>query len=98
MDDGPAARSVATVSAAVDDRAAQPAPPRRPTGRQIGAIVLVGLVVLFAALNSQTVEVDWLVATSEVPLFVVIAISALLGVGAGYLTGRRHGRARRQNR
>lgn len=44
----------------------------------VAAVVLV-LLVLFGIVNSDEVAVDLLVTTSEVPLILVIAISALAG-------------------
>jgi uncharacterized integral membrane protein len=65
-----------------------------PTGRreQARTIALVGLGVLggvFALLNFDEVEVNWLLGTWSTPLIVVIAISFLLGAGVCYLAIRR---------
>jgi uncharacterized integral membrane protein len=52
---------------------------------------LGGLAVLFAVLNFDKVDVNWLLGTWSTPLIVVIAISFLLGAGVGLLVGRRRG-------
>lgn len=59
------------------------------TPQRIALAVVAGLIVLFAALNSQTVTMHWLIATSEMPLFVGLLVFALLGFAVGFLTGRR---------
>ena len=52
------------------------------------------LAVLFAVLNFDEVSVNWVLGTWETPLIVVIAVSFLLGAGAGLLIARRRsGRA-----
>ena len=48
----------------------------------IWLVVLVALVV-FAALNTEKVNVDWGFDTSDVALWVVIAVSAAAGVVIG---------------
>ena len=62
---------------------------RREQARTVSLVVLVGLGVAFAVLNFDDVEVNWLFGTWSTPLIVVIAISFLLGSGAGFLLGRR---------
>ena len=64
-------------------------PSRREQARTITLVVLVGLGVAFAVLNLDEVAVNWLFGTWSTPLIVVIAISFLLGSGAGFLLGRR---------
>jgi len=59
------------------------------TPGRIIAGVLVVLILLFAALNSQSVRVHWLVTTTTTPLFVVILVFALLGLLLGYILGAR---------
>ncbi len=58
------------------------------------AVVLVALVVLFAALNSQSVTIHWLVTTSQTPLIVVIVGCGLIGFAAGWLLARRAARSK----
>jgi uncharacterized integral membrane protein len=62
---------------------------RRIDKRQIGLIGLAGLGGVFAALNLDEVEVNWILGTWDTPLIVVIALSMLIGGGLGYLTTRR---------
>ena len=59
--------------------------------RQLAALVLAGLGIAFAAVNLEEVEVDWIVAESQTPLIVVIAVCTVLGAGLGYLVSRRRG-------
>jgi len=71
-----------------------PPPSRRDRARIVAAFVLGGLGVLFAVLNLDEVDVNWLLGTWSTPLIVVIAISFLLGAGAGFLVNRLRGSAR----
>jgi len=65
---------------------------RSARSRTIAAAVLGGLGVLFAALNVDEVEVNWLLGTWSTPLIVVIAVSMLIGGGLGFLAARRRAR------
>jgi uncharacterized integral membrane protein len=47
--------------------------------------VLAAVLVLFAALNTHDVGVDWLFDTVSAPMILVIAVSALFGFGIGFL-------------
>jgi uncharacterized integral membrane protein len=71
------------------DRTAQRSATRKVSPRTITAAVLGGLIVLFAALNSQSVTIHWLVSTTQTPLFVVIAACGLVGFAAGWLVAHR---------
>ena len=64
-------------------------PSRGDQARTIAILVLGGLGGLFALLNFEEVEVNWLLGTWSTPLIVVIAISFLLGAGVGFLVARR---------
>ena len=55
----------------------------------IGAFLLGALAVLFAVLNLDDVDVNWIVATWQTPLIVVILISALIGAALGWTVARR---------
>jgi uncharacterized integral membrane protein len=59
--------------------------------RQAAAVVLAGVGGVFAALNLDEVDVNWLLGTWETPLIVVIALSMVIGAGLGYLFARRRG-------
>jgi uncharacterized integral membrane protein len=52
---------------------------RRERLRLLGALAAGVLVTLFAVVNLDQVDVNWLVGTWSTPLIVVIAVSALLG-------------------
>ena len=52
-------------------------------------MILVALAVVFALLNLEKVEVDWLIGSWETPLIVVIVVSMLLGAGIDRLLVRR---------
>lgn len=79
---------------------AHPAAPakrdRKETARQVAALVVGCLIVLFAVLNLDDVEVNWIVATITTPLIVVIAVSFVLGIVAGLLIARGRSRAKRR--
>jgi len=68
---------------------------RRERTSQIVTFGLGGLVALFAVLNLDEVDVNWIVGTGQTPLIVVIAASLLLGSGLGYLLARRRARGSR---
>ena len=58
---------------------------RKLSPRQIASFVLVGIVVVFAALNFDKSSVHLLVTTVSMPLVFVIAVCTLIGFVAGYL-------------
>jgi uncharacterized integral membrane protein len=62
----------------------------RQTVRIVVIAVAVALVVAFAVDNSQDVEVGWVVGDGELPLWLVIVGSFLVGGLVGYVGGRRH--------
>ncbi|MGH2745221.1 MAG: hypothetical protein ACRDN8_22580 [Thermoleophilaceae bacterium] len=64
---------------------------RREQARTVAAFALGGLGALFAVLNIDEVEVNWILGTWSTPLIIVIALSIVLGAGLGYLIGRRRG-------
>jgi uncharacterized integral membrane protein len=58
------------------------ASPQRREGLRVGIAVALGaLIVAFAALNTDEVEVNWILGTWSTPLIVVIAVSTLVGAG-----------------
>lgn len=67
-------------------------PERTARSRTIAAAVLGGLGVLFAVLNIDEVDVNWLLGTWSTPLIVVIAVSMLIGAALGFLVARRRSR------
>jgi uncharacterized integral membrane protein len=52
---------------------------RREQARTLVAIALAILITLFAVLNTNEVKVHWIFGTSETPLIIVIAVSAIVG-------------------
>jgi uncharacterized integral membrane protein len=80
-------RGPATQPAGAQHRA--PARGRRQQVRTIAAFALGGLGALFAVLNIDEVEVNWILGTWSTPLIVVIALSFLVGAAVGYLVSRR---------
>jgi uncharacterized integral membrane protein len=59
--------------------------------RQIAALSLGALGVVFAVANLDEVEVNWILGTWSTPLIVVIALSMIIGAGLGLLVARRRG-------
>lgn len=66
-------------------------PSRRERARGLAMFGLGGLAALFAVLNFDQVDVNWLLGTWSTPLIVVIALSFVLGAGVGLLVSRRRG-------
>jgi uncharacterized integral membrane protein len=64
-------------------------PEKAATTRMAAAAVLGGIAAVFAVINLDDVEVDWLVGQWETPLIVVIVLSMLLGAGLDRLLVRR---------
>ena len=62
---------------------------RRIDKRQIALVGLAGIGGVFAALNLDEVDVNWIFGTWETPLIVVIALSMVIGAGLSYLVTRR---------
>jgi uncharacterized integral membrane protein len=56
--------------------------------RQIAGAGLAAVGVVFAAVNLDEVEVNWILGTWETPLIVVIALSMVIGAGLGLLIAR----------
>jgi uncharacterized integral membrane protein len=71
-------------------------PPRdKPalTNQRIAALVVTVVVIVFAAVNSQTVKVDWIFTTTKSPLILVIVVAGLLGAFVGaFVRSRRRRR------
>ena len=59
--------------------------------RQVAAVGLAAFGGVFAALNLDEVEVNWIFGTWDTPLIVVIALSMVIGAGLGVLVSRRRG-------
>jgi uncharacterized integral membrane protein len=69
--------------------AKRPRASRREQARTVVAVALAAVITLFAVLNFDEVEVNWLLGTWSTPLIIVIAISFLLGAVSGFLLARR---------
>jgi len=63
---------------------------RKARARLIAAAILATVVTLFAVLNSQTVSVHLILTTARLPMIVVIALCAAIGVAVGWAIARRH--------
>ena len=59
--------------------------PKKDQSRRIAALILGALAALFAVLNFDDVDVNWVFGTWSTPLIIVILVSFLLGVGFGRL-------------
>jgi lipopolysaccharide assembly protein A len=64
-------------------------PDRTAGARMAAAAILGGIAAVFAVINLDDVEVDWLIGSWQTPLIVVIVISMLLGAGLDRLLVRR---------
>jgi uncharacterized integral membrane protein len=63
--------------------------------RLLLAGLLGGLAVAFALLNTDHVEVDWILGSWSTPLIVVIVVSLLVGALIGFTLAKRAGRSGR---
>jgi uncharacterized integral membrane protein len=66
--------------------------PQRSRRERARVVVVAGtaaLAAVFAVLNLDEVEVNWIVGTFDTPLIVVIAVSILVGAALGYVAARR---------
>ena len=53
------------------------------------AFAIIGaILIVFILLNSQEVEIDFIVATATAPLVFALAIAGLLGFAVGWLAPR----------
>ena len=62
--------------------------------RQIAVLALAALGVVFAVLNVEEVEVNWILGTWDTPLIIVIALSMVVGAALGLLASRARARRR----
>lgn len=56
--------------------------------RQVLGAIVVLVLVIFAAANFKSVEVNFLFFTTQARVVTVIAVAGLLGFVVGYLVGR----------
>jgi uncharacterized integral membrane protein len=76
-----------------------PTPPkqgrsRRELARTGAWVVLAVLITLFAVLNLEKVEVNWIFGSGHAPLIIVIVISLLVGIVLTHFAERRVNRRR----
>jgi uncharacterized integral membrane protein len=57
--------------------------------RLIAAGIIGGLIVAFAFLNLESVEVNWILGTWQTPLIVVILLTLAVGILVGVFLARR---------
>jgi uncharacterized integral membrane protein len=62
--------------------------------RLVAGAILGAVVSVFAVLNLDDVDVNWIVGSGSTPLIVVIAVSFAAGLALGYLTRRTRERKR----
>ena len=62
--------------------------------RLVAGAILGAVVAVFAVLNLDHVDVNWIVGSGRTPLIVVIGVSFAAGVGLGYLMRRTRERRR----
>ena len=61
----------------------------RDNSRLLAMAILGGLGILFAVLNLDEVEVNWIFGEASSPLILVIGLCLALGFAIGTLTSRR---------
>jgi uncharacterized integral membrane protein len=57
----------------------------RPTAREILAVLVVVLILVFALVNLEDAKIDFVVDQVTIPIFFVIAVPALVGFVSGLL-------------
>ena len=67
----------------------RPGRSRAEQARLAIAFALGALVVLFAVLNLDAVQVNWILWVSTAPLIIVIVVCLVLGMAIGWILGRR---------
>jgi uncharacterized integral membrane protein len=73
----------------VTDPAASPKRGITVTPRMMIAGLIVVLVVFFVILNREETPVSFIFFTARVDLWIALALAALAGFAAGFLSGRR---------
>jgi uncharacterized integral membrane protein len=63
--------------------------------RLLYGLVIGAFVAVFAVLNLDEVEVNWIFGTAQTPLIVVIAVTFLLGALAGWIAAAGRRRAKK---
>ncbi|MCB1270479.1 MAG: hypothetical protein M9942_00285 [Microthrixaceae bacterium] len=65
-----------------------------PSGKQVGGAIIAVVLLVFIAVNSTSTEVSLIFFSPTLPLWLVLAVTALLGFGVGMLVGGRRTKAR----
>ena len=71
-------------------------PEKAANARVVVATVVGGIAAIFAFVNLDDVQVDWVVGSFQTPLIVVILISMLLGAALDRLLVRRARKRKRK--
>lgn len=79
-----------------DVSGSKPKRSRRELARTVAMVLVAVLATLFAVLNLEAVEVDWIFGSGRAPLIVVIVISVLAGALLMHFTERRASRRGRR--
>jgi uncharacterized integral membrane protein len=82
------------MSAPTQTPASKPKRSNRELARIGGLLVIAVLTTLFAVLNLEQVEVDWIFGSGHAPLIVVIVLSVLVGVVLTHFAERRSAKRR----
>ncbi|MGH2853549.1 MAG: hypothetical protein ACRDLF_05075 [Solirubrobacteraceae bacterium] len=82
------------MSASTQTPASKPKRSRRELTRTGGLVVLAVLMTLFAVLNLEEVEVNWIIGSGHAPLIVVIVLSVLVGIVLTHFVERRSAKRR----
>jgi uncharacterized integral membrane protein len=61
--------------------------------RALAGLIIGAVTAVFAVLNLDEVEVNWIFGTAQTPLIVVIAVTFLLGALTGWIAGAGRRRA-----
>jgi uncharacterized integral membrane protein len=67
---------------------------RREQARTAAWVILAIVITLFAVLNTDEVEVNWIIGSGHVPLIIVIVISLLVGIILTHFADRRASKRR----
>jgi uncharacterized integral membrane protein len=67
------------------DKSARPTREKARTG---ALVVLAVVATLFAVLNTESVQVNWILGSGHAPLIIVIVISLLAGLVLAYMADR----------
>jgi uncharacterized integral membrane protein len=86
-----------TIDGAISASTRTPSKPKRSNrelARTTGLVVLAVVATLFAVLNLNKVEVNWIFGKGHAPLIVVIVLSVLVGVVFTHFAERRSAKRR----